>query len=228
MNLPLNTEADIADPLAQARFNMVEQQIRPWHVSDPRILDLLAEVRREDFVPAEHAAQAFMDLEIPLPGGQCMLAPKVEARFLQDLQIQPHERVLEIGAGSGHMAALLSRLAASVVSVDIRPELVRMAQANLRKAGIANVQVLQADGAVGAISGGPFDVIVVSGSVARVPQNLLDQLKDGGRLEAVVGDEPMMRATVVRRTGSSFVVSEPWDIVVPRLEHFPEPSHFSF
>ena len=133
----------------QARFNMIEQQIRPWDVLDAGVLSLLAMMRREDFVPAEHKALAFVDAEVPLPGGQFMLSPKVEARLLQEAQVQRHERVLEIGTGSGFMAALLSHRAQSVTSLEIRPELVQMARDNLRRAAIHNVDVREADGALG-------------------------------------------------------------------------------
>ena len=158
-----------------------------------------------------------------------MLAPRVEARLLQDAQVQRHEKVLEIGAGSGYMAALLAHRAERVVSLEIEPELVRMARANLQQAGILNVEVRQADGALDPLPDGPFDVIVLSGSVAEVPRNLLAQLRTGGRLIGIVGDEPMMRATVVRRDGeTTWTTAQPWDTVAPRLLHFPEPSRFRF
>ncbi|HSV51806.1 MAG TPA: protein-L-isoaspartate O-methyltransferase [Burkholderiaceae bacterium] len=223
--------------LEQARFNMIEQQIRPWDVLDGHILQLLAVVRREDFVPLAHKALAFVDMEIPLLGphedamrqGHCMLAPKVEARMLQDLNVQKHEKVLEVGAGSGYMAALLAHRAQRVISLEINADLVKMARANLQQAGIHNAQVREADGAHGASADGPFDVIVLSGSVAEVPQALLAQLKVGGRLAAVVGQEPMMRATFVTRTGeSAWSTVQPWDTVAPRLAHFAQPSRFTF
>lgn len=236
MNMPLNTSADIGDPVAQARFNMIEQQIRPWNVLDPQVLELLSVVRREDFVPPAYRGMAFMDTEIPLSSateqaqrlGQVMLAPRVEARLLQDLAVQPSDRVLEIGTGSGYMAALLAHRAERVVTLEIVPDLVEFARENLRSAGVHNAEVRQADGALDPIPDGPFDVIVLSGSVAEVPQQLLSQLRDGGRLAAIVGGEPMMRATLVRRTGDRFVTSTPWDTIAPRLLHFPEPSGFTF
>ncbi|MDH5204688.1 MAG: protein-L-isoaspartate O-methyltransferase [Hylemonella sp.] len=223
--------------LEQARFNMIEQQIRPWSVSDPVVLKLLRQVRREDFAPAAHKALAFADLELPLRSpseealrlGQCMLAPRIEARMLQDLAVQPHEKVLEIGAGSGYMAALLAQRAQRVISLEIEPELVKLARENLQKAGIRNVEVRQADGAKGAPVESPFDVIVLSGSVAEVPHHLLAHLKRGGRLMAIVGDAPVMRATLVRRSGEAeFCSSETWDTVVPRLLNFPAHSPFKF
>jgi protein-L-isoaspartate(D-aspartate) O-methyltransferase len=215
--------------LEQARFNMIEQQIRPWNVLDADVLELLSVVKREDFVPLAHKALAFMDMEIPLGQGQVMLAPRVEARMLQDAAVQKHEKVLEIGTGSGYMAALLAHRAQRVISLEINPELAQTARANLQKAGIHNVEVRQFDGAKGVSADGPFDVIVLSGSVAEVPQALLAQLKVGGRLIGIVGEEPTMRVNVVTRTSDAeFKTSTPWDTVAPRLLNFPEPSHFHF
>ena len=219
--------------LEHARFNMIEQQIRPWEVLDSHVLQLLSVVKREDFVPLAHKALAFVDMEIPLreggARGQAMLAPRVEARLLQEANVQKHEKVLEIGAGSGYMAALLAHRAQRVTTLEIEPELARMARANLQKAGIVNADVREADGAAGAQPDGPFDVIVLSGSVAEVPQSLLAQVKVGGRLVGVVGDEPMMRATVMTRTGeSTWATVQPWDTIVPRLLNFAEPSKFHF
>lgn len=217
----------------QARFNMIEQQIRPWEVLDQGVLDLLAEVRREDFVPPAYRALAFVDMQVPLrehgARGQCMLEPKVEARLLQDLQVRRHEKVLEVGAGSGYMAALLGRQAQRVVTLEIVPELVAMATANLQRAGLRNVTVREADGARGLVGEAPFDVIVLSGSVAEVPQALLEQLKVGGRLAAIVGDEPVMRATLFTRVSEhDFGRVETFDTVAPRLLGFEEPTRFHF
>ena len=213
----------------QARFNMIEQQIRPWDVLDSGVLSLLAMMRREDFVPAEHKALAFVDAEVPLPGGQCMLSPKVEARLLQEAEVQRHERVLEIGTGSGFMAALLSHRAQSVTSLEIRPELVQMARDNLRRAAVHNVDVREADGATGLPGEAPFDVIVLSGSVALVPQDLLNQLRPGGRLIGIVGSEPVMRAVRITRTGdNAFKTVELFDTVAPRLQGFEAPTRFTF
>ena len=237
MNMPLNTSANISDPVAQARYNMIEQQIRPWNVLDKDVLELLAAVPRENFVPPAYRSMAFMDIEIPLLGddaeeavrrGHSMLQPRVEARMLQDLEITGTDRVLEIGAGSGYMAAMLAYRAARVISLEIVPELVEMARENLRDAGVQNADVRQGDGALGAIPDGPFDVIVLSGSVAQVPANLLALLRNGGRLGAIVGGEPVMRFTLVRRTGDRFETTTPWDTIAPRLVNFPEPSGFTF
>jgi protein-L-isoaspartate(D-aspartate) O-methyltransferase len=216
-----------------ARFNMIEQQIRPWEVLDGQVLSLLSVVKRENFVPLAHKALAFADLEIPLQAsgsqGQCMLAPKVEARLLQDAALQSTDKVLEIGTGSGYMAALLAHQAASVLSIEIDPTLAQLARHNLHSAGIDNVEVRQADGSQGAPADGPFDVIVLSGSVPDVPQHLLNQLKLGGRLLAIVGEEPVMRASIITRKGEQqWQTSEPWDTMAPRLQGFPEHNRFSF
>lgn len=223
----------------QARFNMIEQQIRPWEVLDNQVLSLLAVVKREDFVPAAQKALAFVDMEIPLGTGpgQCMLAPKVEARILQELAVQKHEKVLEIGAGSGYMAALLAHRAQQVITLEIDPKLAQTARDNLQRAGLYNAEVRTGDGAAKiaqAVSSndplrGPFDVIVLSGSVAEVPASLLSLLKVGGRLSAIVGFEPVMRATLVTRVAEdAWRTTQAWDTVAPRLLNFPEPSKFSF
>ena len=215
--------------LEQARFNMIEQQIRPWEVLDQAVLSLLAAVRREDFVPPAYRALAFVDTEVPLPEGQCMLAPKVEARLLQDLHVGRHERVLEVGAGSGFMAALLAHRAQRVTTLESRPVLAAMARANLQRAGVANVDVREADGAKGWPAESPFDVILLSGSVPAVPQALLDQLKVGGRLAAIEGQEPVMRAVLFTKVAErQFRRVELFDTVAPRLDGSAEPSRFSF
>ena len=213
----------------QARFNMIEQQIRPWDVLDQSVLSLLAIVKREDFVPAAHRSIAFTDLEIPLAGGQVMLAPRLEARLLQELGLHRHEKALEIGTGSGFMAALMAHKAQQVVTYEKRPELVAMARENLRHAAVMNVEVRQGDGANGDAGRGPWDAIVLSGSVPEVPKALLQQLKVGGRLVAVIGDEPMMRALRVRRVSErDFTTEVLFDTVAPRLEGFAQPSSFKF
>jgi len=190
----------------KARFNMIEQQIRPWEVLDPDVLALLGELKREQFVPAAYQSMALADMEIPLSTpareGLCMLAPKVEARALQDLALQPTDNVLEIGTGSGYMAALMSKLCARVLSLEIDPVLARQARENLQRAGITNVEVKETDAAAhrfaACASAAPYDAIILSGSVAEVPADLLELLKTGGRLWTVVGHEPVMRATIVR------------------------------
>ncbi len=230
--------------IEQARFNMIEQQIRTWEVLDDAILSLLSVVKREDFVPAAYRSMAFVDTEVPLPHGQAMLAPKVEARLLQELAVQRHERVLEVGAGSGYMAALLAHKAQHVTTLELVPELARFAADNLRRAWVSNATVLQADASQAPPVDGPFDVIVLSGSVAEVPRALLGQLKPGGRLTAFVGQLPIMRAVLITRAAPSpqpqpsaagnrssdggFATVELFDAVAPRLVGFGEPSRFSF
>ncbi len=215
--------------IEQARFNMIEQQIRPWDVLDKGVLGLLAIVRREDFVPAAYRALAFVDTEVPLPEGEQMLPPRVEARLLQDAQVQRHERVLEIGAGSGFMAALLGHRAQSVISLEIKPALAKLATDNLRRAGAANVTVVQADGSRGYAAEAPFDVILLSGSVSKVPAELLSQLKPGGRLVAIEGGEPVMQAVrYTLGTDGGFVRTELFDINASRLVGFAEPPRFHF
>jgi protein-L-isoaspartate(D-aspartate) O-methyltransferase len=216
-----------------ARFNMIEQQIRPWEVLDGAVLSLLSVVKRENFAPIAHKALAFVDMEIPLKDGnqtgQVMLPPRVEARFLQDADIKGTDKVLEVGTGSGYMAALLAHQAASVLSFELDAALAQQARTNLQAAGVHNVEVRQADGSQGAPSDGPFDVIMLSGSVPNVPQVLLNQLSIGGRLLAVVGEDPVMRASVITRTADQqWQTSEPWDTMAPRLQGFPEHNRFSF
>ena len=221
MDRAMNTE--------QARFNMIEQQIRPWEVLDPGVLALLSQVRREDFVPEAYRSMAFMDTEVPLPDGQCMLAPRVEARMLQELQLQGDENVLEVGAGSGFMAALLAHRARRVLTLEISDTLARLAEANLKRTGLTNVTVRRFDGCGGARGEAPFDAIVLSGSVAMVPQPLLEQLKRGGRLIAIVGDEPVMRARLYRCVDdAAWSHTDVFDTVAPRLQGFPQPERFSF
>ena len=213
----------------QARFNMIEQQIRPWDVLDQSVLSLLALVKREDFVPPAYRALAFVDTEVPLPCGQSMLAPKVEARLLQELDVRKHERVLEIGTGSGYMAALLAHRAQHVVTLEMHAELVAFARANLQRSGTPRVEVRQGDGARGLPEEAPFEVILLSGSVPEVPPGLLAQLKVGGRLAAIVGQLPIMRATLFTRSSEhDFASVELFDTVAPRLAGFDEPPRFKF
>jgi len=194
----------------QARFNMIEQQIRTWDVLNTAILQTLVTVRREAFVPAAHQSLAFMDTEIPLPCGQNMLSPKMEARILQEVAVEPHESVLEIGAGSGYMAALLAQRARHVTTVEIEPELQAMAASNLAAYGLTNVNVEAGDGARGwpgfGAHAAPYDVIVISGSLPDLPQVFLSQIKIGGRIFAVVGEAPMMQARLITR-----MTNEAWD-----------------
>ena len=219
--------------IEQARFNMIEQQIRPWDVLDADILELLMVVKREAFVPVAYRALAFIDTEIPLPGGENMLMPKFEARILQELSVKKHENVLEIGAGSGYMAALLAYKARHVTTVDILPELASMAKANLAAYGVDNVDVAEGDGARGWPRSGngeqAWDVIVVSGSVPVIPQALMQQLKLGGRMFVVSGEAPAMSAQVVTRMSDiGFSTVKVFETVIKRLRNAETPSHFTF
>lgn len=217
----------------RARYNMVEQQIRPWNVLDQEVLDLLFVVRREDFVPPAYRALAFTDLEIPLvvngeKTGEFMLEPRVEARLLQSLAIRKHEHVLEIGAGSGYMAALLAHRARHVTTCEIHPGLASFARANLQRAGVRNAVVEQRDGAQ-PVAGGNIEVILLSGSVPFVPEALLRRLTVGGRLAAITGDAPAMAAQLITRTGpDSFSAETLFETEAPRLHGFPEKDGFRF
>lgn len=181
----------------RARFNMVEQQIRPWDVLDPDVLDLMMTVKREEFVPPAYRSLAFADIEVPLGNGHAMLPPRVEARIVQAVAPRRSDRVLLVGAGSGYLAALIGARAEEVVAVDIDPALVDMARANLQRAHVTNVTVLQGDAAEGWSKNAPYDVIVITGSMPEVPATLRAQLKAGGRLFAIVGEAPAMTAQLV-------------------------------
>jgi protein-L-isoaspartate(D-aspartate) O-methyltransferase len=215
--------------IEQARFNMIEQQIRPWNVLDTDILDLLHVVKREQFVPAAYQNLAFADAEIPLPGGESMLNPKIEARALQEIGLKKHETVLEIGAGSGYMAALMAHRAAKVTTVEVNPEIKELAEKNLAKAGIANVTVELGNGAAGWDKGAPYDVIVISGALEVLPEAFLKQVKVGGRIAAIVGEPPAMEFNIVTRTGeNSWNTVKVFETNVKYLAGAPAVSHFQF
>lgn len=219
--------------IEQARKNMIEQQIRTWDVLDKDVLQTLLTVRREAFVPAAYQNLAFIDTEIPLPGGENMLSPKLEARLLQEAGIHKEDRVLEIGSGSGYMAALLAQHARQVVSVEIAPELKALAEKNLADYGIQNVSVELGDGAHGWQGSGKqaeaFDVIMLSGAVPVLPQSLLMQLAIGGRLLAVVGEAPVMSACIVTRTAfDAWDTRKLFETCITMLHHVDQPSAFHF
>ena len=218
----------------RARFNMIEQQVRTWDVLDQSILDLLEVVRRERFVPPQFAALAFADTDLPLTidgvaTGEAMFSPKVEARWLQELAIRPHERVLEIGTGSGYMAALAAHRGQHVLSIEIEPLLVAFAQANLGRAGIRNVDVEQGDGALGWPARAPYDVIIVSGGLPLIPDELRSQLRVGGRLAAIVGELPSMEAQIVTRvTEAGYETVNLYETSTRLLRNARRPSAFRF
>ena len=209
--------------LEQARANMVEQQIRPWEVLDQDVLDLLYVVPREDFVPAKHRALAFSDLEVPLDEGQKMWPPKLEARILQELGVHKTDRVLEVGTGSGYFTALLSHRAAQVVSVEISPKLAAFGRSNLERHGADNVTLEIGDAARGWPAAAPYDVIVLTGSTPVLPRSFLEQLAPGGRLFAVVGEAPVMRARLVSSTTIDL-----FETVLAPLVNAEQPSRFRF
>jgi protein-L-isoaspartate(D-aspartate) O-methyltransferase len=212
----------------QARFNMVEQQIRTWDVLDQEVLDLLFEVRREEFLPPQSRSLAFVDMEIPLGHGQVMLAPKLEARMLQELDVHSSDRVLEIGSGSGYMAALLARRAAFVDSVEIIPELSAFAAKNLQDHAIDNVRLSVGDGAKG-WPGQTYDVIVLTGSTPVLAPGFAAQLNAGGRLLAVIGDAPVMKATLyIAAAQGELAHTELFETSILPLINAPQPKRFVF
>lgn len=233
---PMPGLADCSDAqlVEQARQNMIQQQIRPWEVLDPSVLELLARVPRERFVPPHLRSLAFVDFELPLNidgvvTGETMLAPKVEARLLQELRIHPHELVLEIGTGSGYMAALAAHKAHTVWSVEIEPRLQAFGAANLARAGVRNAHVEGGDGARGWAAHAPYDVIIVSGALPVLPPELLAQLKVGGRLAAIVGKAPAMQARIVTRTTQEHFESLAlFETVTKPLRNAQGPSAFRF
>lgn len=217
----------------KARFLMVEQQIRTWEVLDQTVLDLLFAVKREDFVPAAYRSLAFVDMEIPLAHQQMMMAPKMEARILQDVAPKPNERVLEIGTGSGYLTALLAKQAESVTTIDIFADFSRDAAAKIARAGVTNVHFKTGDAAVSPTtildSHETFDVVVLTGSVPVLPKAYLDVLNLNGRLFAIVGDAPVMKATVFTKTGTaSFAATDLFETVLAPLVNAKQPSRFEF
>ena len=215
--------------IEQARFNMIEQQIRPWNVLDQDVLDLLHIVKREGFVPVAYQNLAFADVEIPLPGGEAMFTPKVEARIVQEIAVKKHENVLEIGAGAGYMAALLAHKARHVTTVEILPETKALAEHNLTRAGVANVTVELGDGAQGWEQGAPYDVIVVSGGLPVLPEALLKQVKVGGRLAVILGDAPAMSFNIVTRVSeTAYDTVKVFETNVKTLSGAQTPSRFQF
>ena len=219
--------------IEQARFNMVEQQIRTWEVLDQDVLDLLYAVRREEFVPEGYRALAFSDLEIPLyegaDEGERMMQPKLEARILQELAIKSQDRALEVGTGSGYLAALLAARAHHVHSVEINPRLKAFGEQNLRRAGIDNVTVELGDAARGWNVHAPYDVIVLTGSTPVLPEEFPSQLRIGGRLFAVVGDPPVMEARLVTRVEEkSYHTADLFETNLAPLKNALQPERFKF
>jgi protein-L-isoaspartate(D-aspartate) O-methyltransferase len=216
-------------PVERARFNMVEQQIRPWDVLDQEVLDLLFTVRREEFVPAQYHSLAFVDMEIPLGHGETMLAPRLEARMLQELAVRPGDRILEVGTGSGYMTALLAKRGGHVYSVEIIPEFSTQAAARLEAHGITNVTLEVGDAARGWDRHAPYDVIVLTGSVPVLADAFQRSLYPGGRLLAVVGEAPVMEARLITcAAGGACNSTGLFETCIPALRNAPQPERFVF
>jgi protein-L-isoaspartate(D-aspartate) O-methyltransferase len=218
--------------IEQARFNMIEQQIRPWDVLDPEILEILALVKREEFVPPAYQDLAFADVEIPLivdgkRTGQTMFTPKVEARLLQALAVRRHESALEVGTGSGYGTALLAQRTRKIQSWEIDPVLHAFAAENLSRVGVVDVQLKLGDGSQPA-GDERFDVIVLSGSVAQEPDAMLARLNEGGRLFGIVGEAPTMHGRLFTRIGKGCTSVDLFETVAPRLQGFPAGNRFKF
>jgi len=213
----------------RARFNMVEQQIRPWDVLDQRVLDLIFKVKREEFVPPQYRSLAFVDMEIPIGHGEKMLQPKLEARMLQELVLQPSDRILEVGTGTGYMTALLALLGGHVYSVDIVPEFTQSAAAKLAAQEISNVTLESGDAARGWLRHAPYDAIVLTGSVPLLPEEFQKSLNTGGRLLAVVGEPPVMEARLVTCVApGAWSTTGLFETCIAALRNAPQPERFVF
>ena len=221
----MNPQLDVE----RARFNMVEQQIRTWEVLDPRVLDLLHRVRREDYVPQQYCTLAFADMELPIGHGEKMLAPKMEARMLQELALRETDRVLEVGTGTGYMTALLASLAGHVTSVDIVAEFTRAAGSRLAEHGITKVTLETGDAARGWDRQAPYDAIVLTGSVPLLAEAFRQSLKPGGRLIAVVGEPPVMEARLVTCAApGAYDTVGLFETCIAPLGNAPHPQRFVF
>ncbi|HKE47705.1 MAG TPA: protein-L-isoaspartate O-methyltransferase [Rhodanobacteraceae bacterium] len=216
------TNADVA------RQNMIENQVRPWEVLDPRVLDVLAAVRREDFVPARYRNLAFADMALPLGHGETMMKPTVEGRLLQALELRAEDRVLEIGTGSGFVTACLARLAGSVTSVEIHADFAEAARARIAASGARNVRIEVGDAIRGALSGERFDAVVVTGAVYALPDRLRAAVAPNGRLFAIVGESPAMQATLFTRADEThWREASLFETDLPYLTHAEPPRRFA-
>ncbi len=215
--------------IEQARTNMLTQQIRTWGVLDQQVLDTIAMIPREKFVPEKYYNLAYADMLVPLPHEQVMLTPKEEARFMQALAIQPTDKVLEIGTGTGYMTALLAHLAKQVYSIDVFADFTVRAKQKLQQLAITNVELITADAALGWEQAGPYDAIVITGSLPLLPASFRNSLKLGGRLIVILGQAPAMEATLIIREEAN-VWSEIllFETVVPSLLNAPMPASFAF
>lgn len=215
--------------LNQARFNMVEQQIRPWNVFDDKLLSTELQLNRENFVKPKYRDLAYADIELPLPGGQKMLFPRIETRLLQELQLTKKDKVLEIGTGSGFVTAILAKLSDFVYSIEINDENRQFAINNLSRTGIKNVTVVAGDGNNGMSVKAPFDKIFVGGGVEKVSDLLLQQLAIGGKLVAICGKELIMHAMVIeRRSEQNFITTTLFETTAELLNDAPLTNTFKF
>jgi protein-L-isoaspartate(D-aspartate) O-methyltransferase len=211
-----------------ARHNMVEQQVRPWDVLDARVLEALSAIRREDFVPPACRNLAFADLCLPLGHDEVMMKPVVEGRLLQAVSPTGEESVLEIGTGSGFVTACLARLAGDVVSVEQHADFADVARARLHAANVRNTKIEIADAVDGFDPGHQFEVMVVTGAVCTLPQHWRGWIKPGGRLFAIVGQSPVLRAMLYTRTDSGWSEQALFETDLPYLSHAAPPQHFVF
>jgi len=208
---------------------MIEQQIRTWHVLEPQILDTFKLIDRERFVPTAYQALAYTESPIPISSQELMLSPIIQARLVQDLGVKAHERVLDVGCGTGYTTALLAHLSQQVVGLEIDPVLAQTAQTALKLEGLSNVQVLHQDASSKDAVNQRFHAILMGGSTANAPEHLLQALEIGGRLLGIFGQEPLMQATLVTRLSQTQWNSVPlWDTMAPRLHGFAESSAFQF
>lgn len=210
----------------QARFNMVEQQIRPWDVLDFDLLDVLSELPRERFVSAEHHGYAYADISLPLPNGSRMLEPKIVARLVQGLRLKKTDTVVEVGTGSGYATAVLAALAGKVVSIDTDAAQQQRAAAVLADLGVDNVEFRVADGLQGVDV--PYTAVYVGGACSRIPEMLQNGLPQGGRMVAVVGGEPVMRAKLIEKTDRGFAEKVLFDTLIPLLDSAADPAWGKF
>ncbi len=215
--------------LELAKFNMVEQQIRPWNVLSPSVLDTVAAIPRENFVPSTYRHLAFADLQIPIGDGQVMMQPKVEARLLQALAPTGADLALEIGAGTGYVAALLAKTAEEVHTIEYRKQFVELANSNLKANDIRNVKVMHGDAGRGWYADVNYQMIFVSGSLFELPRSYLELLSVGGRLVAVTGNKPVMNAIAVRRIDvANWKTEYLFETLLPPLDNIKQPDRFKF
>ena len=228
-SVPTVAASPLVPPAASARENMIERQIRSWEVLDDRVLALYREIPREDFFPPEHRDLAYCDAALPLGCGQFALEPKQEARMLQEMKLRGDERVLHVGTGGGCFAALLSRLCAEVVSVEIIPDLAEAARQRIAARGIRNVSVETGDAAAGWSSAGLCDAVVLTGSVPAVAESIRGQIRPGGFILAVEGEAPAMTLRRMDKTESGrFLTRDILETVIPPLQNAPAPERFQF